>query len=287
MVGTGMGAKNGILIKGGRALEASNGIRRVVVDKTGTVTEGKLSVVGMHWSAAQNGENEELYAGDAGLEGVCADGVTGRKVVMAMVCATEAKSEHPLAKAIAVYGKDLLKDGSGDVPVATVETFESVAGAGVKATISCGGLKHRLLVGNARFVTNSEDAYMPSSLSDFEKQETALGRTIIFVSIHRSSSAFYSKEPLPVLAVSLSDVPKPSSKHAIRALQDMGIEVNMMTGDGMTTALAVAKQVGIMPQGVWANMSPKGKAAMITELMEKGDGGVAMVCGFLYVNVLN
>ena len=265
-------------------MEASKGIKRVVVDKTGTVTEGKLSVVGMHLVPVQNGGNDELYAGDAGLEGLCADGVTGRRAVVAMVSATEAKSEHPLAKAIAVYGKDLLKDGSGDVPVATVETFESVTGAGVKAVVSCGGSKHMLLVGNARFVTQSEDGYIPASLSNFEKQETGLGRTIIFVSIHRG---FYSSEhPLPILAVSLSDAPKPSSKHAIRALHAMGIEVNMMTGDGMATALAVAKQVGIRPEGVWASMSPKGKATMVTELIEKDSGGVAMVCSFFYMNCL-
>jgi Cu+-exporting ATPase len=78
------------------------------------------------------------------------------------------------------------------------------------------------------------------------------------------------------LAVSLSDMPKPSSQHAILTLEKMGIEVNMMTGDGKAAAVAIAKQVGIRPEGVWADMSPMGKAAMITELMEK-DGGVAMV----------
>jgi len=60
-------------------LEASKGIKRVVVDKTGTVTEGKLSVVGMHLVPVQNGGNDELYAGDAGLEGLCADGSYGEE----------------------------------------------------------------------------------------------------------------------------------------------------------------------------------------------------------------
>ena len=101
------------------------------------------------------------------------------------------------------------------------------------------------------------------------------------MSIHRE---FYSSEhPFPILAVSLSDALKPSSKHAIRALYAMGIEV---TGDGMATALAVAKQVGIRPEGVWASMSPKGKAAMVTELIEEDSGGVAMVCSFFYMNCL-
>lgn len=278
MVGTGMGAKNGILIKGGRALEASKGIKKVVLDKTGTVTVGKMSVVGMHWAAAAGRSQEELYANDsATLEGVCADGVTGRRELLAMVSASEAKSEHPLAKAIAIYGKELLSAGAA--PEADVETFESVTGAGVKALMTCAGQKYTLLVGNARFVTQSDDGYLPASLSNYETQETEQGRTIIYVSLLRSASA----HPLPVLAVSLSDAPKPSSRHAIKALQDMGIEVLMMTGDGKATALAVAKQVGIKPEAVWASMSPKGKASLVTELMEKHGGGIAMVC-LVYFN---
>ncbi|KAJ7898446.1 E1-E2 ATPase-domain-containing protein [Mycena leptocephala] len=258
MVGTGMGAKNGILIKGGRALEASKSIRRVVVDKTGTVTVGKMSVVGVHWVPVPN----LRYATPRNR-------MLGTRVstvsVMSMVTAAEAKSEHPLATAVAAYGKDALRDLGTSVPDTTVETFESVTGAGIRA--------YTLLIGNARFVTQSEDGYIPSTLSTYEKQETTLGRTIIFVSLLKLSSS----QPLPILAVSLSDAPKPSSKYAIRALQRMGIEVNMMTGDGKTTALAIAKQVGIRPEGVWAGMSPKGKATMVTELMEKYSEGVAMV----------
>lgn len=276
MVGTGMGAKNGILIKGGRALEASRSIKRVVVDKTGTVTVGKLTVVGMHWvpSGGRLMPNDELYAGDANLDGVCADGVTGRKEIVAMVSATEARSEHPLAKAIATYGKELL--GSAG-PQAEVEAFESITGQGVKATIRCAGKSYTLLVGNARFTIGGGaegEHYIPASLSSYEAQETKIGRTIIFVSLLSQKKA----HPQPLLAVSLADAPKPSSRYAIKALQKMGIEVNMMTGDGKATALAVARQVGIRPEGVWAEMSPKGKAAMVAELMEKYEGGVAMVC---------
>ncbi|KAJ7043611.1 Cu-transporting P-type ATPase [Mycena alexandri] len=276
MVGTGMGAKNGILIKGGRALEASKSIRRVVVDKTGTVTVGKMSVVGVHWvPSAQSSAShpEEPYAGDTGFTGTCADDKTTRLAIISMVTAAEAKSEHPLATAVAAYGKDALRDSGATVPETVVESFESVTGAGVRSVLTHAGSKYTLLIGNARFITQSEDGYIPSTLSTYEHQETTLGRTIIFVSLLKLSSS----QPLPILAVSLSDAPKPSSKYAIRALQKMGIEVNMMTGDGKTTALAIAKQVGIRPEGVWAGMSPKGKATMVTELMEKYGEGVAMV----------
>ena len=285
MVGTGMGAKNGILIKGGKALEASKSIKRVVLDKTGTVTVGKLDVVGMHWASVPNAgglkANDELYAGDTDLEGVCADGITERREVVAMVSATEAKSEHPLAKAIASYGKELL--GSSG-PQAQVEEFESITGQGVKAKVLCAGRKHTLLIGNARFVTQSGMASLinvnsathrsiPSSLLTYEAQETKIGRTIIFVSLLTSRSM---NQQL-LLAISLSDLPKPSSRYAVLALERMGIEVNMMTGDGKAAALGIAKQVGIRPENVWADMSPVGKAAMVTEFMQKDGGGVAMV----------
>jgi Cu+-exporting ATPase len=269
MVGTGMGAKNGILIKGGRALEASTSIKRIVMDKTGTVTMGKLTVVGMAWASSDDASDL-----DTSLSVKCADGVTSRAAVIAMVSATEARSEHPLAKAVAAHGKDLLAQSGLAVPEPVINAFESITGAGVKASISLSGSKMKIFVGNARFITESEDGYLPSALSNFETQETSQGRTIIYVSISTSSSS----RPLPILAVSMSDAPKPTSAHAIQALQSMGIEVNMMTGDGKATALAIAKQVGIKPEGVWAGMSPKGKASLVTDLIEKNGEGVAMVC---------
>ncbi|KAG7093698.1 hypothetical protein E1B28_007353 [Marasmius oreades] len=273
MVGTGVGANNGILIKGGRALEASRSVKRVVMDKTGTVTEGKLSVTGMRWvTGASEHVAEEPY-GDSSIEGMSADGTTSRKAIIAMVSATEARSEHPLAKAVAVHGKDLLKNDPS-LPEPVMEQFESVTGAGVKAVFKLSGSKYSVLVGNAKFIVRSDDGYLPSSLSTYEDQETKLGRTVIFASLLKDGS---SKIPLPIMAISLSDVPKPSSKYAIRALRKMGIEVNMMTGDSKATAVAIAKEVGISSEGVWASMSPKGKASMITELIEKHGEGVAMV----------
>ncbi|KAI5895407.1 heavy metal translocatin [Schizophyllum commune H4-8] len=268
MVGTGMGAKNGILIKGGRALEASRSIKRVVLDKTGTVTAGKLSVAGLCWVPA-TASTEEPF-GDASLEGMCADGVTPRRTALAMVSATEAKSEHPLARAIAGHGRELLQGAS--IPSTEVLSFESVTGAGVRATIACSGGKATLVVGNAQLL-NQDGAYLPASLSAFNDRESELGRTVVYVALKRSTVS----SAVPILGVSLADAPKPSSKHAIKALRDMEIEVDMMTGDSQATALAVAKQVGIRPEGVMAGMSPQGKATKVTELMEQQKGGVAMV----------
>ena len=276
MVGTGMGAKNGILIKGGRALEASKGIRRVVVDKTGTVTVGKMSVVGVHWAPAPDdiAKSEELYGGDAGLNGLCADGMTSRHVFLSMIGAVESRSEHPLAKAVSLYAKEALADAAELALETNIDSFESITGRGVQAVVACAGRKHTVIIGNAEFVLRSGGS--PASISPYllayEKQEANLGRTVIY------AATVEGGHTLPFLAISLSDAPKPSSKHAVRALEAMGIEVNMMTGDSKKTAIAVAKQVGIRPEGVWANMSPKGKAAMITEMIERDGIGIAMVC---------
>jgi len=274
MVGTGVGATNQIFIKGGRALEASRSIKRIVLDKTGTVTQGRLSVAGMAW-VPQFGASEFLPDDNVGPQSLlfkCADGTTTRAAIIAMVSATESKSEHPLATAIATHGKSLLASADVYAPAVDIKSFESVTGAGVKAVLTSSGFDYTLYVGNARFITQSNSAQLPSVLTTYEAQETKLGRTVIFVSLSRASST-----PLPLLAVSLSDAPKPSSAQAVKALQAMGMEVNMMTGDGMATALAVAKQVGIKPEGVWANMSPKGKASLVTDLVNQGNGDVAMV----------
>lgn len=276
MVGTGVGAKNGILIKGGRALEASRSIKRIVFDKTGTVTEGKMTVAQWTWAAEY--DEEAHAAANAGIDAPLTTRVLEdltRADLIALVAATEARSEHPLAKAVAVYGKDALGKALVNTRDVNLDSFESVTGAGVRATATLADSKTRytIFVGNARFVCQSDNAHLPSSLSTFNDTEETQGRTAIFVSISSSPSAY----PRVVCAIALSDAPKRSSAQAIRALEAMGIEVNMMTGDAKGTALAIAKQVGIHPDRVWANMSPKGKASVITELMDKYGGGIAMV----------
>lgn len=273
MVGTGVGAKNGILIKGGRALEASSGIKRIVLDKTGTITEGKMQVAELSWVPPRTAPHElETLATPS------ADGVTPRSAILAMVSATEGRSEHPLAKATAIYGQEMLNNAGLDYSDCTIDSFESVTGAGVRAVVSFSNpasapqRKYAVFVGNARFASQRDDAYVPSHLKTFEEHESALGRSVIYVSIASSPTA----APTLVLAISLWDNPKPSSLQAIRAFKSMGIDVFMMTGDNKSTALAIAKRIGIEAGNVWANMSPKGKASVVTEMIEQEDG-VAMV----------
>jgi len=277
MVGTGVGAKNGILIKGGRALEASSGIKRVVLDKTGTITEGKMQVAELSWVPSR-----APVLGPETLTTASADGITPRSTILAMVSTTEARSEHPLAKAVAVHGQGILGDAGIDCSDCTLDSFESVTGAGVKAVVSFSNpasapqRKYAVFIGNARFASQRDDARLPSHLTTFAEGESALGRSVIYVSIASSPAA----TPIPVLAISLWDNPKPSSIQAIAAFKSMGIEVFMMTGDNKPTALAIAKRVGVEAGNVWADMSPKGKASVIAEMIEQEDG-VAMVRVFL------
>ncbi|KZT59423.1 copper P-type ATPase CtaA [Calocera cornea HHB12733] len=290
MVGTGVGAKNGILIKGGRPLEASRHIRRIVFDKTGTITQGKLSVADLCWASSEaleevhlNEKSETLQPSARHLAAMSTDGVTSKALVLAIVGAAETKSEHPLARAVATYAKQTLVRTGINGPEITLESFEGVPGAGIRANVSVsssalgvnagssGKQNLTVHVGSSAFVSK-DAAFVPSALSTFEASESAKGRTVIFVALSRERGS--SHVPL---AFSLSDEAKPSAAPAIRALQAMGIEVNMMTGDSETTAKALAKELGIKPEGVWSRVSPKGKAKIIAELMEKDRGGVAMV----------
>ncbi|KAG8964682.1 hypothetical protein FRC03_001449 [Tulasnella sp. 419] len=309
MVGTGVGAKNGILMKGGNALEQSRLVKRVVLDKTGTITQGKLTLTSLAWappasasfSVGSDGtpktprsaaaitpvRHTRTLSGDHELAVMSADGVTNRLSVLAMVSAAEAKSEHPLARAVATYGREVLASHGLSAPIAEVVSFESITGQGIKAVVSLSenidgrkiGNSFQVYVGTSPFITQCKESSslsnLPVSLSDFENAEADRGRTVIFVSIKSNSSS--ASTPMPVLALSLADEPKPSSLRAISALQSMGIEVNLMTGDSEATALAVAREVGIKPEGVWSRMSPQGKGKMVAELMAKDGGGVAMV----------
>ncbi|KAG8727026.1 hypothetical protein FRC11_014043, partial [Ceratobasidium sp. 423] len=244
--------KLAVCLKLGRALEASKDVKIVVLDKTGTVTEGKLTLVDVCWA----GDDTSPLSNPA-LDELAADGQTTKRDVLSMVSLAEARSEHPLARAIAHYGKQTL----GPHPEPTMESFESVTGQGVKARLTLpSNLGRTVYVGSAGFISSTG---LPSKLQRFTDEESSKGRTVVFASVAQ----------VPVLAVSLSDVPKPTSAPAIKALHKMGIKVCLMTGDSAPTAHAIAQEVGIPRDCVWAGMSPKGKASKITEMGK----GVAMV----------
>ncbi|GAA6012476.1 hypothetical protein JCM11491_004343 [Sporobolomyces phaffii] len=267
MVGTGVGAQNGILIKGAGPLEASYRIDRIVLDKTGTITVGKLDVVGVKWI-----ERSSLDALDSEQLG---RGTGWQDEAILLFAAAETKSEHPLARAIARWGLQSLRLASLPSSI-EVSSFESVTGQGVRCDVSghfpalspsagTGPSTHRIEIGNASFLARSSIS-LPSSHESFRLREESIGRSCVFVAIDGQLAC----------AVSLADTIKAEARQAIDALRWMGIEVQLATGDQETTAQAIADEVGISSVDVHASMSPNGKKALVEKLQRQGHR-VAMV----------
>jgi P-type Cu+ transporter len=276
MVGTGVGAKNGILIKGGKALEASKDVRRVVLDKTGTVTEGKMKVASVAWVSAANVSSdptsEDQLDTAATLSHTTADGHTQHYTVLSMIALAEARSEHPLALAVAAYGYEAVVKAGLPQPKGEVVDFASVTGQGIEALIRLanGRGETRIRVGKQEYAIGEKES-LPDDLATFSSHQQARSRTVIFVTLVTNDIA------IPVLALALSDTPKPTSIRAISSLKHLGIKVTMLTGDARETALATAREVGIDEGDVFAGVSPKGKAKVVADLMLAEGGGVAMV----------
>lgn len=247
MVGTGVGAKCGILVKSGEALQEARSIDTVVLDKTGTITEGRPKVTDVIIWDKEKTEAEIL--------------LTARAV--------EQKSEHPLAEAIveaaARYtgkaGGEDGRPGQSAFPSFEAEQFEAVPGKGVQAYVK--GWEKTVYAGNEGFlslkgVMLSEEQKMQSK--DLAKE----GKTPLFLAEDNRLWAI----------IGVADTVKPDSFQAIQELKKMGIETIMLTGDNEVTAKAIQKKLGI-PQ-VIAQVLPEEKEKHIARLKEQGRK-VAMV----------
>ncbi|MBC9794695.1 heavy metal translocating P-type ATPase [Sinomicrobium weinanense] len=226
MVGVGKGAENGILIKDADSLELAKKVNAIVLDKTGTITEGKPQVMGIRW----------LNSGD-----------TTKQVLFSI----EKQSEHPLAEAV-------VKHLEGSQALA-LSSFESITGKGAKGTYE----GQTYYVGNKKLLAENNisiAAELQQQAGEWGKQS----KTVIWFAD--------SSKALSVLAI--SDKIKETSVAAIRQLQEMGIELHMLTGDNEATAKAIAKQTGI--QHYKAEVLPQHKADFVKELQQQGKT-VAMV----------
>ncbi|MCY7376334.1 MAG: heavy metal translocating P-type ATPase [Pyrinomonadaceae bacterium] len=219
MVGTGKGAENGILIKGGDSLETAHKLNTVVLDKTGTITRGEPSLTDV----------------------VTADGFAENDFLK-IVASAEKQSEHPLAAAI-VRGAE-----ARNLEFEKVENFNALEGRGIEAKVS----GKNLLLGNLRLM-NERQISLNGAESTVEKLASE-GKTPMFAAFDGKFAGI----------VAVADTIKPESKDAIRALQNLGLEVVMMTGDNRRTAEAVANQVGI--KRVLAEVLPEGKSGEIKRL---------------------
>lgn len=236
MAGSGRAAELGILFKGGEHLEAAQGIQTVVLDKTGTVTNGKpiltdvVTTTGIAVYGKESAENR----------------------LLSLTAAAEKLSEHPLAEAIV--------NGAAErgLLLPTAEQFDNVPGRGIMAVVE----GQQIMVGTRRMM---EDHQLDITEWNrvMEKLEEA-GKTAMLVAVEGEIAGI----------VAVADTIKPTSKEAVAALHDMGIEVVMITGDNKVTAEAIAKQAGI--RKVLAEVLPEGKAEEVRKLQQNGTK-VAMV----------
>ena len=224
LVGTAKGADNGVLIKGGESLEIAHKLNVLVLDKTGTVTVGRPALTDI--VATSGGDDDFLRA----------------------VASAERGSEHPVGEAI------VRAAGDRSLVLDEVTDFKAIAGHGIEATV--GG--RRLLLGNARLMRDRGVA-----TGHLETRAAALagdGKTVILAAFAEPGRDSWT--PAGLLAV--ADQVRPDSAAAVRALQGMGLEVVMMTGDNQRTADAVARQVGITR--VLAEVLPEDKAREVQRL---------------------
>ena len=234
MVGNGKGAKSGILFKTAASLEATGRTQIVALDKTGTITSGEPKVTDIV-------PDETFFEGTGNNAGK----------LLAIAASVEAKSEHPLAKAIMERAK------TDEIAVAEVTDFSAVVGNGLTAILAGKMIKAGNLAFVSKFVKVSDD--MRAKAVEFSKE----GKTPLF---------FASDDRLCGI-IAVADTIKEDSPEAVRQLKNMGIRVVMLTGDNEKTANAIGKQAGV--DEVIAGVLPDGKEAVIRKL--KKQGRVAMV----------
>ena len=255
MVGTGVGAQNGVLIKGAAPLETTHNVRVVVFDKTGTLTVGKPTVRNISitpWESRNTSCDDDT------------DDFPPAKVLQYAAIA-EAGSEHPLGQAIIASAKQLEQQQPSShalqVNAADPDTYHIEPGQGV----SCSVDGTHLLVGNKTWMETNSISIDPKTLTELRELQQ-LGETAIIVAANGKIRGL----------IGVADSPREESPMVVAALKRLGISVWMITGDNKRTAKAVAKTIGIDETNILADVSPDGKADKIKEL-QAGGNVVAMV----------
>ncbi|MBE9123280.1 copper-translocating P-type ATPase [Tychonema sp. LEGE 07199] len=233
MVGTGKGAKNGILIKGAESLELAHKLQVIVLDKTGTLTEGKPTVTDFVTIKGTENSNELK--------------------LLQLAASVERNSEHPVGEAVVRYAQ------SQEVNLTDVKDFEAIAGSGVRGVV--GGKP--IALGTLRWMQElgCDTEYLELRAKALEGDS----KTVVWMSVDGKIEAI----------LGIADALKPSSAQAVKALQKLGLEVAMLTGDNRATAESIARSVGITR--VFAEVRPDQKAAKIQAL--QGEGKIVAMVG--------
>ena len=278
LAGTGRGWQLGILIRNAQVLEATSTVDRVVLDKTGTVTTGEMSV------AFYGTFGDYESAGDlAGISPDSADSKNERSLsVLRDAAAVEALSEHPIARAIAGFAREqgVLAEGAS---APSVSDFEGVPG-GVRGVLS--GAGEGAESGASQLVVVGTPEYLQAAGAQLSEAQLALldqarraGLTTVVVArgeAPNNEAAENAPAPQPVGMISVADTPKPEAAETMAQLRELGLEPILLTGDAPQVAQAVASQVGISAENVYAGVTPEGKSQVVRQLQEAGHR-VAMV----------
>ncbi len=248
MVGMGKGAENGILIKDAESLELAYKINAIILDKTGTITEGKPAVTDFIWNEV---ETEAEIEDETEVETEIED--TTKTQLSAILLAMENQSEHPLGEAVVQHLK------TKNLPTIRFNHFESITGRGLEASVH----EHAYLVGNQAFLKEKNIA-IPNNLIEKANSLEREAKTVIW----------FAADGKVASIIAIADKIKTTSAAAITQLQKMGITTYMLTGDNAQTAQAVAAKVGL--QHFKAEVLPSDKAAFVKALQQQGKV-VAMV----------
>ncbi len=243
MVGSGIGAENGVLIRKGEAIQAVKDVRVVVFDKTGTITKGKPEVT------------DVVAAGVSG-EGTAQANNVPRTLseddLLMLAASVESGSEHPLGTAVVKSAEDR------GLRLESPKEFSAITGKGVSALVA----GKRVLVGSRRLM--EDEGIDARGVEDDLRRLEGEAKTAMIVAVDGAVAG----------VIAVADPLKEDSAAAIRELRDLGLDTAMITGDNRRTAGAIAKRVGITH--VVAEVLPDGKVEEITKLQERF-GPVAMV----------
>ncbi|XP_065185852.1 copper-transporting ATPase 2-like [Sycon ciliatum] len=286
MVGTGVGAKRGILIKGGEPLETTHKVKYVIFDKTGTLTHGKPRVVNFKLVGSAATAASASSGGNAAAAAVAAEEKLKRAI--AVVGTAESGSEHPLGQAIVEFAKDKLNIST----LGQVHGFQAIPGYGLRCdvtsvkfllatqTLSSNTMEEtndtasqepvdvnlmtdvisdssvfEVLIGNREWMRRNDVDVSATVSTDMEQFER-LGQTVVLAAVNGHLTAL----------VAIADTLRPEAQCAIATLTSQGITPVMLTGDNYRTARAIASQVGIV--NVFAQVLPSHKLQKVKELQE-------------------
>jgi Cu+-exporting ATPase len=230
MVGTGRGAQLGILIKGPEVLESTRRVDTVVLDKTGTVTTGQMTLIDV---VAAHGEDVDE--------------------VLRLAGALENASEHPIAQAIAAGARERV----GTLPA--VEDFANVEGLGVQGIVAGADTTYAVLVGRPRLLADWSQHLSPELEQALAQAQQTSGTAVAV-----------GWDGVARGVVVVADAVKPTSAEAISQLRELGLRPVLLTGDNATVARAVAAQVGIDAEDVIADVLPADKVDVVKRLQSEG-----------------